>query len=170
MAKETRLGVNRTGMQMSPRDSNELLQGSQRAVPTSEGDEGALARIRADYVREGERPGSVPLPGTLKGAVKTGMDALTGSRTQVLLDKLGERLAFERAGTRLYQALIIKCLATPAAQSVIEMDLLEEIHNEEARHFELLHEAIESLGADPTAQTPCADLTGVQSLGLVQAL
>jgi rubrerythrin len=50
------------------------------------------------------------------------------------------------------------------------MSVLEEIHNEEARHADLLRAAIESLGADPTAQTPCADLTGVQSLGLVQAI
>ncbi|MCW7541638.1 hypothetical protein OOT46_27950 [Aquabacterium sp. A7-Y] len=31
-------------------------------------------------------------------------------------------------------------------------------------------EALRSLGADPTAQTPCADLVGVESLGLVQAM
>jgi rubrerythrin len=50
------------------------------------------------------------------------------------------------------------------------MARLERIHTDEARHFELVRSAIESLGADPTAQTPCADLTGVQSLGLIQAV
>ena len=50
------------------------------------------------------------------------------------------------------------------------MDQLAKIHDDEARHFELLGQAIESMGADPTAQTPCADLTGVESMGLMQAL
>ena len=31
-------------------------------------------------------------------------------------------------------------------------------------------DAIRQLGADPTAQTPCADLVGVESMGLVQAM
>ena len=34
----------------------------------------------------------------------------------------------------------------------------------------LLAEALEKLGADPTAMTPCADLTGVTGMGLVQVL
>ena len=37
-------------------------------------------------------------------------------------------------------------------------------------HFELVRSAIEQLGGDPTAMTPCADLVGVQSLGLIQAI
>jgi ferritin-like protein len=170
MAKEVRMGMNRTGMQMSPRDSKELLQGSQRTIPTSEGDEAMLAAVRGEYVREADPVGSVPPPGTAKGVFKAGADMLTGNRAEVLLDKLGERLAFERGGTRLYEALIIKCLAAPNGRDVVRMEVLEEIHREEGRHFELLWTAIEQLGGDPTAMTPCADVTGVQSLGLVQAM
>jgi hypothetical protein len=29
---------------------------------------------------------------------------------------------------------------------------------------------LESLGADPTAQTPCADIAGIESMGLMQVL
>jgi rubrerythrin len=159
---------------MSPLDSGEMLQGSVRTVPTSEGDEGTAAGIRAEYsaeyIREADPIGSGPPPGTVKGVVQTGMQALTGNRPQVLLDKLGERLAFERTGTRLYEALITKCLAVADGKSIIPMDKLVQIHDDEARHFDLVRQAIESLGADPTAQTPCADLTGVESLGLMQAL
>ena len=72
MAKETTLGMNRTGMDMSPKKSKELLQGSERSMPTSEGDEGALAAIRAEYIKEADPLGSVPPPGTLKGMMKTG--------------------------------------------------------------------------------------------------
>jgi hypothetical protein len=38
------------------------------------------------------------------------------------------------------------------------------------RHFELVRCTIEMMGCDPTAQTPCADLVGVETLGLVQVL
>jgi rubrerythrin len=47
---------------------------------------------------------------------------------------------------------------------------LEQIRADEARHFLLLSDAIESLGGDPTSQTPSADLAGVESMGLVQVL
>jgi ferritin-like protein len=170
MAHETKLGMNRTGMDMSPVDRGEMLQGSERSMPTTEGDEGALAALRAEYIREADPVGSVPPPGTVKGMLKSGMQMLTGNRPQVLIDKLGERLAFERTGTRLYEALITKCLAGIEGSQLVQLDRLEQIHNEEARHFELVRETIEALGADPTAMTPCADVTGVASLGLVQVL
>jgi rubrerythrin len=49
-------------------------------------------------------------------------------------------------------------------------DHVADIRRDEARHFLLLKEAIESLGGDPTAQTPSADITGVESQGIVQVL
>ena len=128
MEAKTKLGKNRTGMDMSPVDSGEMLQGSQRAVPTSEGDEGTAAAIRAEYIREADPIGSVPPPGTVKGMVKSGMQALTGNRPHVLIDKLGERLAFERGGTRLYEAIIAKCLATGDGEGVVDRARLEQIH------------------------------------------
>jgi hypothetical protein len=170
MNKEVVMGKNRTGMAMSPIDSGKLLQGSERSMPTSQGDEGEPAAIRAEYIAEGARLGTVPPPATVKGVLKAGAEMLTGSRAEVLLDKLGERLAFERGGTRLYEALMVKCLALPNGGSVVQAKVIEEIHREEARHFELLRLAIEQLGGDPTAMTPCADVVGVQALGLVQVL
>jgi hypothetical protein len=172
MSKETKLGRNRTGMQMSPSDSKELLQGSERSMPTSEGDEGALAAVRSEYIKEAEPLGSVPPPGTVKGLLKSSVEMLTGHRAQAFIDKLGERLAFERGGTRLYEALIMKrlVLGDTSGANVVDVQKLEQIHNDEARHFELVRQAIETLGGDPTAQTPCADLVGIQSLGLVQAI
>jgi len=44
------------------------------------------------------------------------------------------------------------------------------IQEEELGHFELVKSAIESLGGDPTAVTPSADLTGVLSSGIPQVL
>lgn len=46
---------------------------------------------------------------------------------------------------------------------------IQEIRNSEARHALLVKESLESLGADPTAQTPSADLVGIQTSGLLQA-
>jgi tRNA isopentenyl-2-thiomethyl-A-37 hydroxylase MiaE len=171
MEKETKLGKNRTGMQASPSDSKELLQGSERSMPTTEGDEGALAAVRGEYVKEADALGSVPPPATMKGMLKTTVQMVTGNRAQVFVDKLGERLAFERGGTRLYETLIMKCLARQAETGqVVNLRKLQEIHDEELRHFHLVRQAIEDLGGDPTAMTPCADLVGVQSMGLVQAM
>jgi len=47
---------------------------------------------------------------------------------------------------------------------------LQKIRQEEARHFAIVADAIETLGGDPTSQTPCADLVGVESMGLMQAV
>ena len=47
---------------------------------------------------------------------------------------------------------------------------LQHIRDEEATHFALLGAAIASLGGDPTAQTPGADVAGVEGMGLMQVL
>jgi rubrerythrin len=95
---------------------------------------------------------------------------LKGESPQILLDKLGERLAFERTGARLYDALITKCEVMLDGDISMSIDDLQSIRADEARHFLMLADAIESLGGDPTSQTPSADLVGVESMGLVQVL
>src|SRR5689334_18738306 len=97
------IGMNRTGLQMSPQDSQRLLETADNMLPA---DPQALAVIRKRYIDEADPLGSVPLPGTVKGALVTGAKLITGQHPQLLLDKLAERLAFERGGTRLYDALI----------------------------------------------------------------
>jgi len=104
------------------------------------------------------------------GAVSMGVHMLKGDSPQILLDKLGERLAFERTGTRLYDAFITKCEVMLDGQISMSLDDLATIRADEARHFLLVSKAIESLGGDPTSQTPSADLVGVESSGLVQVL
>jgi rubrerythrin len=112
----------------------------------------------------------VPLPGTVTGALNMGLQMLKGDSPQILLDKLGERLAFERTGARLYDALITKCEVMLDGQISMSIDDLMAIRSDEARHFLMLADAIESLGGDPTSQTPSADIVGVESSGLVQVL
>ncbi len=164
------VGMNRTGIQMSPIDGQAMQQADPALLPKQDGSEGSLAAIRNDYIANADALGSVPLPGTLSGAINMGMTMLKGESPTVLLDKLGERLAFERTGTRLYDALITKCEVLPDGGISMTLDELLRIRNDESRHFLMVKEAIESLGGDPTAQTPSADLVGVESQGLVQVL
>jgi hypothetical protein len=171
----TRLGINRTGIQMSPRHAEEMLNAS-KMLDTAASDEqgeavdgGALSATRLEYIATADPLGSVPAPATLKGAAKSGAKMLTGRRPQVFIDKLAERLAFERGGTRLYDAVYAKAIANDAELDKVSAQELLEIRDDEARHALLIKECMETLGADPTAQTPCADLAGVETAGLLQA-
>jgi ferritin-like protein len=163
------VGMNKTGIQMSPIDSKAMLKddGSARGEP---GDESSLVDVRSSYIADADGVGSIPLPGTVTGAVTMGVQMLKGDSPQILLDKLGERLAFERTGARLYDALITKCEVMLDGQISMSIDDLMSIRSDEARHFLLLADAIDSLGGDPTCQTPSADIVGVESMGLVQVL
>ncbi len=169
MEKTTVLGKNRTGIDMSPIDAKEMIAFTKVTPPSSKGDEQAIAEMRGQYIREAEPIGSVPPPGTLKGVASTVLEKLTGKNPEAFIDKLGCRLAFERAGVRLYDALITKCEASPEA-SIVPVERLREFRNEEHEHFKLVERAMRSIGADPTAQTPSADVDGVASAGLVQVL
>ncbi len=165
------VGMNRTGIQMSPVDSRAMQDVDASLMGGNVGDETAMAAVRNDYISHADALGSVPLPGTVTGAVSMGVSVLKGDSPQILLDKLGERLAFERTGTRLYEALITKCAVMLNGDDMsMTLDDLEQIRADEARHFLMVAEAIESMGGDPTSQTPSADLVGVESMGLVQVL
>jgi rubrerythrin len=73
---------------------------------------------------------------------------------------------------RLYESVITKCEAAddlhPAGPVTVEE--LRHIRDEEAEHFLMLKEAMVALGADPTAQTPDADVSGVAAMGMQQVL
>jgi len=169
MERSTKIGMNKTGVQMSPVDLKSMLQdieSNSAGIPDGAG----IAAVRTTYIGEAEPVGTVPPPGTVKGAVKTGAKKLTGKNPEVLVDKLGERLAFERTGVRLYEAILTKFDATPDKLPGMSVEQLARFRDEEARHFKLVADALESLGADPTAQTPCADIAGIESMGLMQVL
>ncbi len=163
-------GSNKTGIDMSPEDSKLLIEGAESAMPSSEGNEMTLASYREPEMLAADPVGSVPPPGTLTGMAKTGMQKLMGNQPEVLLDKLAGRLAFERTGTRLYDAFLAKCTLRKDEADEQSLGLIRQFRNEEASHFALLWESMRELGADPTAQTPEADVNGVASMGLLQVL
>lgn len=168
----TRLGSNRTGMQTSPAHAKEMLENTELEVGEAGAavDGQAIAEMRAEYIREADPLGSVPPPATAKGALKSGMKMMKGARPQAFIDKLSERLAYERGGTRLYEAAIAKFLEHAEELPGATVSDFTQIRDEEASHALLIKECIEQLGADPTAQTPSAALVGVETMGFLQAV
>jgi hypothetical protein len=166
------MGSNRTGIAMSPVQSKLMISGAERAEPTA-GSEYALHELNKIYIRSAGTVGSVPLPGTMRGALKAIKDKISGQHTEMLLNKIGERLAFERSGVRLYECFIAKCEAAGAdAQlpAVVDINRVRQFCIEEAQHFALLRDVMTALGADPTAQTPDADVAAVASMGLMKVI
>jgi bacterioferritin (cytochrome b1) len=160
------MGGNRTGMQTSPELAEELIEGANNATPSSEGGTDDIAGYRGEYIAEGFPIGSMPtMPASEEaeaGEEEAGM--------AVLLDKLSERLAFERMGTRLYEALYNKCETLGESLPGPTLEEIEHIGREELEHFLLINNAITKLGGDPTVQSPSADLAGVASMGIMQVL
>lgn len=171
MNRELALGLNRTGIKASPADARELLESLELHDGLPQPDPMIPASgIRADYLQTADPLGSVPPPTTLRGVLGSVTQALGGHRLHLLLDKLGERAAYERSGARLYEAAMRKFLSMEKIPAGMDMAGLQEIHDEELRHFALLRDAIETLGGDPTTQTPCANAAAVQSMGLLQSV
>jgi len=159
-------GTNRTGMAAAPERSQEMLAGMEEFPPTSQGSALDLAQVRIAYAKEAEPMGSVPMPAGIKGKVQTAVKAVMGEQPTLFMDKLGERLAFERTGTRLYEALISKHDAFGSFAGGPSKADLEHLYEEEYRHFTMLQAAIEQLGGDPTAVTPAANLSATASQGI----
>lgn len=102
------MGMNRSGIDLSTQGAEEMMKAVDEFPPASGGNGMTLSQLRAPYLAEADPVGSIPLPGTLKGVAKSGMQKLMGHHAEVLIDQLAGRLAFERTGTRLYDALIGK--------------------------------------------------------------
>jgi ferritin-like protein len=160
------MGMNRTGMGVSPNQAGRLLEIS-KVHPVEPGDEMAMARLRRDYTAQAQPVGTVPPPTSVKGVATSAVEMIKGRKPTVLIDKLGERLAFERTGVRLYEAVLVKFDALGSWDGGPSREQLMQIRNEELEHFELLKQCIEQIGADPTAMTPSADITAVTAAGIL---
>jgi rubrerythrin len=164
-------GDNRTGIATNPKRADEMVEGTLEFPPSSYGSPHPDEGVRIDYaldVADSRGLGSVPPPVSLRGAAKAMLQKLKGSHPTLMLDKLGERLAFERTGTRLYEAMVSKHEADGGFAGGPARDELVEILNEEHRHFAMLGDVVRDLGGDPTAQTPSADAMAVVSMGVIQ--
>lgn len=178
----TSTGLNRTGVAQAPREVQLMLDAVDEFSPPAPISTLRLDTERQMYIADADSVGSIPprqkskAPSRARAADKQAMS--------LLLDKLGERIAFERTGTRLYDALITKYLALSNAQGSADggdetsatptgetgLAILQRIRGDELGHFHLLCECVKALGGDPTAQTPCADVTATASMGLMQVI
>lgn len=188
----TTLGMNRTGAAVSPAGTAAMTQAADMLSPAVPIDTSGAEAERLVYINEAETVGSIPPPASVKGVVKTGMAKLKGGSPSIFMDKIGERIAFERGGTRLYDALITKYQAVeaqgealPPADQLPPMEgmvvpgsvkgekplqTLMRIRSEELQHFKMLGECMVKMGGDPTAMTPCADVTATSTMGIMQVV
>ena len=166
----SQMGLNRTGIKTSPLRSGEALAAAAQARPSSPGDATALSRTRAEACREVDGVGSMPPPMGLKAVTRATLDLLKGGRAMVLLDKLGERAGFERTGVRMYELVLSKLEVFGSWEAGPSRAQLERIRLDELSHFTLLSRALQSLGGDPTALTPAADVAANLSSGVPRVL
>lgn len=90
--------------------------------------------------------------------------------SEVLMDKLGERVTFERTTVRLYEALISKYLEAEDKKSLPDQNKLEQFHQEEIKHFDAVSEAIKKIGGELPIITPATDLSGSLGMGWMLAI
>ena len=148
---------NKTGVSANPVMAKQMLAVVDNvpvmATGSAFGDDG----VRVDYAKAvpaHERSyGSVPPP-----------------EPKLLTNKLGERLAFERTGVRLYEILISKLDALGSFKGGPKREDLQALLNDEHCHFSLVHAAILELGGDPTMVTPAADLVGILASGVLKVM
>lgn len=169
-------GFNRTGAQTSPLAlrSMQSYADEQAALPTPIADSAAgkgIAAMRLAYVRDAGEVGSVPMPGAITGAFALCATRLAGGAAELLVDKLGERLAWERSSVRLYQALIDKATALAASTALpLEVEELRQLRDEALEHMHIATSALDSLGADSSALTPSAAISALVTHGITQVL
>ncbi len=154
----TQPGDNHTGITLHPELVAEMIEGTNEFGPTSRGGAEALAANRVRVAKD-SRPAA-----TMPPAKDVPLERLP------ILDKLGARLAFERTGTRMYQALISKHDAFGGFRGGPSRADLEHICDEEHRHLIVAQNLIIRLGGDPTVVTPCANLQATASYGILQVL
>lgn len=160
MSQTPQIGPNRTGIGNDPEAAVKMREGAERFPPSST-DEGAASSLR--QLEDGQRSvGSIP---------EKGMDGSKAApELAPLLDRLGARLAFERTGVRLYDALLQKHQLSGGFTGGPSPQDLDEIRSEELRHHQLVHTAIVELGGDPTAMTPSADVEATSGKGILDVI
>lgn len=181
----TTIGPNLTAATLSPAALQAMNKAADELTPFQDIDTSAMESHKRLYIGESDAVGSIPPASAAPATV-----GKTGQALGVFMDKLGERLAYERSGVRLYDALILKYRSAldmdpaalppaspsgsddgePAGGGQDAAATLERIRSDELGHFQMLSSAIQALGGDPTATTPCADVTAVASSGFMQVL
>lgn len=94
------------------------------------------------------------------------MDKLTRKNPEKLIDILSERLTFERAGVRLYDAVIAKLEVTDSIELHRVLYAMHHYREEEKEHEEWLEAQIRALGGDAHDETDLARLVEKEAKGI----
>lgn len=170
MRQAPQQGDNRTGLLTAGERGEQMIAATREFPPSSGGTALAIGEVRVAYAEEGESMGEMAPPAGLASKAKSAIETMAGGQPTLLMDKLGERLAFEHAGARLYEALLSKHQAYGAFPGGPSAEDLMHILEEEYEHGDLLEQAIRDLGGDPTTLTPSANLAANISAGLPHVL
>jgi rubrerythrin len=154
MTTEDWRSVNRTGIALAEDRAGQMIAAVEEFPPTSQGDGLAIAAVRVRYAQDGQ----------------DAEETEVAEQMPLLMDKLGERLAFERSGTRLYEALLSKYDAHGSFEGGPAREDIIRILTQELEHFRMLAEAIEALGGDPTELTRSANVQLTAAHGVAQVL
>jgi hypothetical protein len=152
-----RVGDNRTGLASAP-ERHGMLDVPRDLGPTSRGSADEIAAVRVRYAREGGPAGTMP------------REPAVAKELLPLIDLLGARLAFERSGVRLYDALISKYDAFGSFAGGPERRDLSLIRDQERAHALMVEGSITELGGDATVVTPCANRELISSRGIGDVL
>lgn len=98
------------------------------------------------------------------------LEKLGTTDPEKIIDVLGERLAYERSGVKLYDAILKKVKASRHTQLKKFSKELEEHREHEVEHAEWCAEQIRSLGGDPDQPTERAQLVHVEAKGLEEVI
>lgn len=94
------------------------------------------------------------------------MDKLAKHNPEKLIDFLTARLAFERAGVKLYDAVLDKIRLGGDDNVMRMLDRLQQHRDEEREHEEWLEAQVRALGGDTHGQTDMSQLETRESKGI----
>ncbi|MFW6197512.1 MAG: ferritin-like domain-containing protein [Myxococcota bacterium] len=174
MKQTATIGRNRTGVSSSDGRSDAMQKDSTQFEPSSHGTAAGPDKVRVAYTKEGHAHGSalgsVPPPKGIRAKAEAAVGALKSEEPTLLMDRMGDRLAFERTGTRLYEALVSKHEAFGTFEGGPSRRDLVEIMEQEHGHFIMLENAMKEMGGDPTAMTPSADIAATATAGVMKVI
>jgi bacterioferritin (cytochrome b1) len=94
------------------------------------------------------------------------MKKLAEANRDKVIDLLSERLTFERASVKLYDAIIAKMQRSNDDNVMRMYDEMKRNRDEEKEHEEWLEEQIRALGGDTRAQTEMSRLAHIETEGI----
>lgn len=166
MNKNSAMGTNGTVLRRSAVEANQPARA--RCVAPAPA---SAAALKGNPCRDSGPLGSLSQPASASGVPMAGVAALSRGYPQALLDKLGERLAFERCGTRIYDVIVAKLEAASQDQlGPVDVAVVKRFRQEVAAHALMIRDVVAKLGGDPTRLMPGATGAGMQPLGLLQSV